>query len=71
MTDSQTQIQLQLTQQAYQAFLDAVQALSPIASSAPPMSEHLFSAWGEFAVFSGYAAVLLALGAWLFIRRDA
>jgi hypothetical protein len=26
---------------------------------------------GEFAVFSGYAAVLLAIGAWLFIRRDA
>jgi ABC-type multidrug transport system ATPase subunit len=26
---------------------------------------------GKFAVFSGYAAVLLALGAWLFIRRDA
>ena len=26
---------------------------------------------GEFAVFSGYAAVLLALGAGLFIRRDA
>jgi hypothetical protein len=46
-------------------------ALSPIASSAPPISDHLFSAWGEFAVFSGYAAVLLALGAWLFIRRDA
>jgi ABC-2 type transport system permease protein len=46
-------------------------ALSPIASSAPPISDHLFSAWGEFAVFSGYAAVLLAVGAWLFIRRDA
>jgi ABC-2 type transport system permease protein len=46
-------------------------ALSPIARSAPPLSLHLFSAWGEFAVFSGYAAVLLALGAWAFIRRDA
>jgi len=43
----------------------------PIASSSPSVSNHLFSAWGEFAVFSGYAAVLLALGAWLFIRRDA
>jgi ABC-2 type transport system permease protein len=32
---------------------------------------NLFSAWGEFAVFGGYAAVLLAIGAWLFIRRDA
>ncbi|HWN62069.1 MAG TPA: ABC transporter permease subunit [Streptosporangiaceae bacterium] len=46
-------------------------ALSPIASSAPPISDHLFSAWGEFAVFSGYAVVLLVVGAWLFIRRDA
>jgi len=24
--------------------------------------------WGEFAVFSGYAVVLLALSAWSFIR---
>jgi hypothetical protein len=46
-------------------------ALSPIARSAPSFAPHLFSAWGEFAVFSGYAAVLLALGAWSFIRRDA
>jgi ABC-2 type transport system permease protein len=46
-------------------------ALSPIASSAPPLSPHLFSAWGEFAVFAGYAVVLIALGAWSFIRRDA
>jgi hypothetical protein len=52
-------------------WLPGGEALSPIARSAPPTSDHLFSAWGEFAVFSGYAAVLLALGAWLFIRRDA
>jgi ABC-2 type transport system permease protein len=52
-------------------WLPGGQALSPIASSAPPISDHLFSAWGEFAVFSGYAAVLLAIGAWLFVRRDA
>jgi ABC-type transport system involved in multi-copper enzyme maturation permease subunit len=52
-------------------WLPGGEALSPIARSAPPISDHLFSAWGEFAVFSGYAAVLLALGAWLFIRRDA
>ena len=43
----------------------------PIARSTPPIDGHLFSAWGEFAVFSGYAVVLLAVGAWLFIRRDA
>jgi ABC-2 type transport system ATP-binding protein len=32
---------------------------------------HLFSAWGEFAVFGGYTVILLALGALLFRRRDA
>jgi ABC-2 type transport system permease protein len=52
-------------------WLPGGEALSPIARSAPPLSPHLFSAWGEFAVFSGYAVVLLALGAWSFIRRDA
>jgi ABC-2 type transport system permease protein len=46
-------------------------ALSPIPSSVPPLSLHLFSAWGEFAVASGYAVILLALGAWSFLRRDA
>jgi ABC-2 type transport system permease protein len=52
-------------------WLPGGQALSPIASSAPQASPYLFSAWGEFAVFCGYAAVLLALGTWSFIRRDA
>jgi hypothetical protein len=52
-------------------WLPGGEALSPIARSAPPISDHLFSAWGEFAMFSGYAVVLLALGAWSFIRRDA
>jgi ABC-2 type transport system permease protein len=54
-----------------QRWLPGGGALEPIARSAPPLSPHLFTAWGEFAVFSGYAAVLLAIGAWLFIRRDA
>jgi ABC-2 type transport system permease protein len=54
-----------------QRWLPGGGALEPIARSAPPIDHNLFSAWGEFAVFSGYAAVLLALGAWLFIRRDA
>jgi ABC-2 type transport system permease protein len=34
-------------------------------------NQHLFSAWGEFAVFGAYAAVLLVLGAVLFRKRDA
>jgi ABC-2 type transport system permease protein len=54
-----------------QRWLPGGGALEPIARSTPPIDGHLFSAWGEFAVFSGYAAVLLAVGAWLFIRRDA
>ena len=32
---------------------------------------HTFSAWGELAVFAGYAAILLVLGAVQFSRRDA
>jgi ABC-2 type transport system permease protein len=57
--------------QDLQRWLPGGGALEPIARSVAPINDHLFSAWGEFAVFSGYAAVLLALGAWLFIRRDA
>jgi ABC-2 type transport system permease protein len=32
---------------------------------------HLFSAWGELAVFAGYTVILLALGLVLFRKRDA
>jgi ABC-type transport system involved in multi-copper enzyme maturation permease subunit len=32
---------------------------------------HLFSAWGEFAVFGSYTVILLILGAVLFRKRDA
>jgi ABC-2 type transport system permease protein len=46
-------------------------ALSPIASGRAWGEHHLFPAWGEFTVFCGYAAVLLAIGAWKFMRRDA
>jgi ABC-type transport system involved in multi-copper enzyme maturation permease subunit len=53
-------------------WLPGAEALDPITRSAPPLSAgHLFSAWGEFAVFGGYAVVLLAVGGWLFVRRDA
>jgi ABC-2 type transport system permease protein len=46
-------------------------ALQPISAGRAWPTDHLFPAWGEFAVFCGYAAVLLALGGWLFRRRDA
>jgi ABC-type transport system involved in multi-copper enzyme maturation permease subunit len=32
---------------------------------------HLFSAWGEFAVFGAYTVAVLVAGALLFRRRDA
>jgi ABC-2 type transport system permease protein len=46
-------------------------ALMPISAGQAWPANHMFPAWGEFAVFSGYAAVLLAVGAWLFRHRDA
>jgi ABC-2 type transport system permease protein len=52
-------------------WLPGGQALSPISAGWARSANHLFSAWGEFAVFCGYAAVLLAVGGWLFCRRDA
>jgi ABC-2 type transport system permease protein len=52
-------------------WLPGGEALTPIARAVAPPSGYLFNAWGEFAVFSGYAMVMLALGAWSFIRRDA
>jgi ABC-2 type transport system permease protein len=35
------------------------------------LNPNMFSAWGEFAVFCGYAVILLGVGAVLFSRRDA
>jgi ABC-type transport system involved in multi-copper enzyme maturation permease subunit len=40
-------------------------------SQSQPLNPHMFSAWGEFAVFCGYPIVLLVIGALLFSRRDA
>ncbi len=37
----------------------------------PATQPHLFSAWGELAVFGGYTAVVLIAGAVLLRRRDA
>lgn len=42
-----------------------------ISTSGPPVSSHLFSTWGEIAVFAGYTAVALIAGAVLLRRRDA
>jgi hypothetical protein len=48
---------------------DFVAALT--SSSPRPISPHLFSAWGELAVFGAYTAVLLAAGAAALRRLDA
>ena len=47
---------------------DALNAMTATLGGRRPL---LFSAWGELAVFAGYAAVVLAAGAVLFSRRDA
>ena len=47
---------------------DVINAITSTRSQNIP---HLFSAWGEFAVFGGYTVVVLAAGAVLFRRRDA
>lgn len=41
---------------------------STVSLNNPP---HMFSAWGELAVFAGYTVILLAAGAVAFSRRDA
>ena len=49
---------------------DAVNSMTTTMGQAME-SRHVFSAWGELAVFAGYAVVLLAVGALLFRKRDA
>ncbi len=47
-------------------------ALSPIVSTkASPGTSYLFGPYTQLAVFAGYAAVTMAVGAVLFLRRDA
>jgi ABC-2 type transport system permease protein len=46
---------------------DAVNSMTATKGRFPDV----FSAWGELAVFAGYAVILLALGALLFRNRDA
>jgi hypothetical protein len=47
---------------------DAIAVMTATSGSRPP---HMFSAWGELAVFAAYAAVLLIAGAVQFRTRDA
>ena len=47
---------------------DAINSMTATIGGQTP---HTFSAWGELAVFAGYAAIVLLLGAVQFARRDA
>jgi ABC-2 type transport system permease protein len=46
----------------------ALSSMTETVGGTPP---HLFTAWGELAVFAGYALVLVLIGAAQFSRRDA
>ena len=46
-------------------------AARAISATAGPQDPHLFSPWGQFAVFAVYTAVLLVAGGILFRKRDA
>jgi len=48
---------------------DMVPAIT--SSQSQLLNPDMFPAWGEFAVFAGYAVILLGIGALLFSRRDA
>ena len=48
---------------------DVVNAITSTQTSS--LSPHMFSAWGESAVFGAYTVIVLAAGAVLFARRDA
>jgi hypothetical protein len=49
----------------------AARAISATDLSAGPQNAHLFSPWGQLAVFAVYTAVLLIVGGILFCKRDA
>jgi hypothetical protein len=49
----------------------AARAISATVWSAGPQNSHLFSSWGQFAVFAVYTAVLLVVGGILFRKREA
>jgi ABC-2 type transport system permease protein len=53
------------------AWVPGGQAINAMTATIGGQSPNTFPAWGELAVFAGYAAILLAAGAVVFSRRDA
>ena len=49
----------------------AARAISATVWNAGPQNSHVFSPWGQFAVFAVYTAVLLVVGGILFRKREA
>ena len=49
----------------------AARAISATVWNSGPQNAHLFSPWGQFAVFAVYTAVLLVVGGVLFCKREA
>ncbi|HET9081759.1 MAG TPA: ABC transporter permease subunit [Trebonia sp.] len=49
----------------------AARAISVTVSNSGPQNAHLFSPWGQLAVFAVYTAILLVVGGILFRKRDA
>jgi len=49
----------------------AGRAISATVWNSGPQNAHLFSPWGQFAVFAACTAVLLIVGGILFRKRDA
>ena len=49
----------------------AARAISATVWNSGPQNSHLFSPWGQFAVFAVYTAILLIVGGILFCKRDA
>jgi ABC-type transport system involved in multi-copper enzyme maturation permease subunit len=57
--------------QALERWMPSGNALSVMTGTNEPALPHMFSAWGELAVFAAYAVALVLIGAALFRRRDA
>ena len=53
------------------AWVPGGQAINAMTATIGGQDPNTFGAWGELAVFAGYAAILLAAGAVVFSRRDA
>jgi ABC-2 type transport system permease protein len=52
-------------------WLPGGEVTNAITNTGRQLPQHLFAAWGEFAVFAGYTAIVLVAGALLLRHRDA